>query len=604
MRISNIHVSHFLGITQADLALRAPVALIAGTNGAGKSSLRDAVALALTGDLGRVGLKKESPALIREGADLAVVEVTDADGDVRRVTINRSGKVNDSAEKSGHDPVFRFVLDAQHFSRLALAERRSFLFDLMGVKTDPAAIKARLAADGHAAAHIDRIAPLLRSGFDAASKDAKAKATEAKGGWRQATGETYGSEKAKGWKASVPAYDAAALTKLSTELQHLDVAIGGWQEQIGKLQAEESRRAQLRSTLPALRDSAAMETRRADKLAADQTGLADAEKALQAAREAAGVAPRVGLVHDLARAISDLMMELPTPTEGATFAKQWDAVLDVVDRYVAEHGPLLDDGAAGDPEARAKLPELQRQLTLMQSAVANAQRDLDATRAAKAKHAEVEAELAEVFDTAGLAEARTQVEALKAQRVTKVQALDKLKSIKALVDAAEETTKKATALAVDVAAWDALGDALGPDGIPAQLLAEALGPLNQRLAQSALDTEWPRVEVTADMAIRTGLHEREYRLLSESEQWRCDAMLAEAIAHLSGTRLLVLDRADVLDLQGRGELLAWLDVLAENGEIDTALVFATLKALPAQLPASIQAHWVESGAVGQLKEAA
>ena len=37
---------------------------------------------------------------------------------------------------------------------------------------------------------------------------------------------------------------------------------------------------------------------------------------------------------------------------------------------------------------------------------------------------------------------------------------------------------------------------------------------------------------------------REYRLLSESERYRVDAVLAEAVANLSGARLLVLDRAD------------------------------------------------------------
>ena len=597
MRIRSIHISHFLGIERADITIHAPVCLVAGQNGAGKSSLRDGVALALTGDLGRVGLKKEAPALIREGADLAVCEVTDDDGDRWAVSINRSGKIHDSHEKRGRDGMLPYVLDAQQFARLAPSERRAFLFGLMGVKTDPATVKERLTVAGHAAAHIERIAPLLRSGFDAASKDAKAKATEAKGGWRAATGETYGSEKAKGWKAAVPAYDAAALAKLSTELQHLDVAISGWQEQIGKLVAEESRRAQLRSNLPALRDSAAMETRRADKLAADQVSLAHAEKALQAAQEAAGVAPRVGLVHDLAKALYDLIGDFfPDSTEDheTQSVRVAGATLEA---YFQAHGAYPADGKDGDPEARAKLPELQRQLTLMQSAVANAQRDLDAARAAKAKHAEVEAELAEVFDAAALADARTQVDTLKTQRAAKTAELDKLKSIKALVDAAEETTKKAATLAADVAAWDALGDALGPDGIPAQLLAEALGPLNERLAQHAADTEWHHIQVTPDMQIKLVQRDREYRLLSESEKWRCDAMLAEAIAHLSGCRLLVLDGGDVLDLEGRGQLIGWLDVLAEAGEIDTALLFMTLKALPSGLPSTFHAHWISDGRV-------
>ena len=69
-------------------------------------------------------------------------------------------------------------------------------------------------------------------------------------------------------------------------------------------------------------------------------------------------------------------------------------------------------------------------------------------------------------------------------------------------------------------------------------------------------------------------------------------------------KLLVLDRFDVLDLKGREDLLYWLDAMAEDGEIDTALVFGTLKALPAQLPETIGAVWIDNGAAGQIKEAA
>lgn len=67
---------------------------------------------------------------------------------------------------------------------------------------------------------------------------------------------------------------------------------------------------------------------------------------------------------------------------------------------------------------------------------------------------------------------------------------------------------------------------------------------------------------------------------------------------------VVLDRFDVLDLKGREDLLYWLDALAEDGEIDTALVFGTLKALPAGLPETIQPVWIEAGVAGEMREAA
>lgn len=124
-------------------------------------------------------------------------------------------------------------------------------------------------------------------------------------------------------------------------------------------------------------------------------------------------------------------------------------------------------------------------------------------------------------------------------------------------------------------------------------LAEALDPINDRLAQSARDTGWERVCIMSDMRVTMGL--REYRLLSESEKWRADAMLAEAVSCISKIGLLVLDRFDVLDLDGRQVLIGWLDVLAQEGEINNALIFGTLKALPANLPETIGAHWLENG---------
>ena len=122
------------------------------------------------------------------------------------------------------------------------------------------------------------------------------------------------------------------------------------------------------------------------------------------------------------------------------------------------------------------------------------------------------------------------------------------------------------------------------------MLGEALGPVNSRLADSHFSTEWPIVTITSDMDITAD--GRAYALLSESERWRVDAMIAETIAHLSGEKLLVLDRVDVLDIEGREDLLFWLDELASSGQIETALLFATLKALPANLPDNIEAVWI------------
>lgn len=596
MRIASIHIENFLGAHSVDVRADAPVTLFAGLNGAGKSSIRDAIAIALTGDLGRVILKKEAGQLVRAGSDAAVCEIIDADGDEYRVTITAAGKITDGRKGRDADPVLPYVLDAQRFARLDDTGRRAFLFGLMGVKAGPVEIAERLQAKGCEAGKIERVRPLLRSGFDAASKEAKAKATEEKTLWRAISGETYGSEKAKTWRAHVPPYDAGAAKEIATELQHCDVAIGQWQQQVGKLQAEEQRRAGLRAKLPALREHASKIARISAKLTGDEQSLAEWEADLAKTAAAAGVGPRVGLVHDLAKAVAFLLefVDLDPPGEEEAAARS------AIAAYEREHGKL--GATTGDERARARLPSVQSSRDTTASAIANDRRDLEAAKRALAEAESIEAELAEVFDAAGLADARDQTEKLKSQRDELVKKADAMKSIKAQIDAADKRTADAAAHAAAVAAWDAIGDALSPDGIPAEILAEALGPINDRLSQTAADTGWAAVLIAPDMAITAA--GREYRLLSESERWRADAMLAEAIAHLSGARLLVLDRVDVLDLQGRQDLLSWLHTLADLGEIDSAVLFATLRAAPTGLPATIDAHWIENGIVGQLKEAA
>lgn len=594
MRIDSIHITDFLGVQSVDLGDLSPVVLLCGANAAGKSSIRDAVALALTADLGRVSLKKDAGQLVRSGAQAAVCRVTDADGDEHQVIIKAGGQITDSHKGRDVDPALAFAFDGQRFARLEADARRSFLFGMMAVKTDAKEVTARLLARRLDKERVDRIVPLLRSGFAAAETEAKRKVTEARGAWKAVTGEAYGSEKAKGWKATVPAYDAAELKRLGTEVEHADVAIGSWQQQVGKLQAEEQRRQGLRAKLPALAEHAARVKQIQAKAAVDEQNLQQAEQDLERAVAAAGAGPRVGLVHDLAHALRDTLFFVGKDHQ---FRAAWAAPLAA---YEAEHGPI-DAAATGNPEAQARLPALRQALELMNRAVAHNARDLAAAQASKAEHERITAELAEVFDAAALAEAREQIDALQTKRAAAVKGLDALRSIKALADAAEEKTKRAAEHAADVLAWDAIAEQLSPSGIPGDLLREALGPIQERLAQHAADTGWPQVRIHDDMRITAG--DRDYRLLSESERWRCDAVLAEAIVHLSGCRLLVLDRMDVLDLRGRGELLGWLDTLADLGEIDTALVFATLKAQPTQLPAHCAAHWIDGGICADLEQA-
>jgi hypothetical protein len=95
---------------------------------------------------------------------------------------------------------------------------------------------------------------------------------------------------------------------------------------------------------------------------------------------------------------------------------------------------------------------------------------------------------------------------------------------------------------------------------------------------------------------------RPYALCSESEQWRANAIIAEAISFLSGLKLIVLDRSDLLDAEGWAQLLKWADTLAYETDVDTVLILATMDGEPDGLTDLMQSVRIEAGAIAGEKQ--
>jgi hypothetical protein len=155
---------------------------------------------------------------------------------------------------------------------------------------------------------------------------------------------------------------------------------------------------------------------------------------------------------------------------------------------------------------------------------------------------------------------------------------------------ADTVTNRAAGFAHSVASWSAAADALAPDGIPGEIVADRLKPLNDRLRDTAMKTGWPQTVVTPTMDIL--VENRTFGLQSESSQWRAQASIAEAISSISEVGLLVLDRIDVLDLTNRGKLIKW--VIGVAGAHNNIILIGTLKEAP-KLPESVKVHWLENG---------
>ena len=596
MKITQITVQNFQGLHSARLALTTPVTLIAGRNGAGKSSLLEAVRMAMSGDPVRVARKKDCGQLVTDGHKAGMVRVEFADGRFATVAlpdgkVNRHGQIVEDPDKAR--AALPYVLDASLFAQAGQDARRELLFALTGCSASAEEVQQHLISRGADPARVMAVLPLLRSDFDTAEKAARTRATEAKGAWRAVTGDTYGEKKAELWApSSVPLVEETGLLAIEQELDVVDGEIAAAQQRLGAMQAERKARLDAIGQRATLEERAGRLERIRVKLAADEAELADWAARIAGATAGAGT-HRNGTVHDLARALNGLIDEVqPLGIDRPAYQE----ALNAMDAYEREYGP--PGSAAGDAAAAAaaRLPEYRQSHDLMARAVANDRRDLAAAEAAAAQLAALDGWAGQEITTEDLDCQQARVTELTGRRRQLADELASLRNSQRTAAEAGRKTADAARHHADVQGWLLIADALAPGGIPAELLSQALEPINRLLKSRSDIAGWPVVQVSAGMEITAG--GRAHVLLSESERWRTDVLLAIVIAELSGLRILLVDRFDVLDLGGRSELITLLDELTYDGGIaalETVIVSGTLKQAPASLPDTMQAVWVDGG---------
>ena len=572
MKLTHITAHNYLGARAVELPVTTPIMLIAGKNYAGKSSTVEAIRHALGGDAARVALKKDFKALMSDGASSSYSTVATSEGEFSIVLPSGKGMHFDHG-------ALPFVLDPARFARLDANERRGFLFGLFNLSPDGPAVVDALKARGCAAAKIEQVRPLLRAGFDAAAKEAQAKARDAKAAWRAVTAEAWGSEKAGKWAAPAPTetYGKDMIAAAEAAVAETDAAIAEANQQIGEARAKARQHAEARRQIEELKAKAARLQAARIKLNLDQAQLDEWTARLATLPEPGSNKPAQHLYG--------------CPCCGVALHIVGG---ELVKYELPEAGPL-------DPDIETKRKQWSDAVALYTRSVANDQRDIaDAERAAQ--------EIKDLEQRLGNAPPATErleqtLAGHQADRKARAATLAQMFEANRQAQAASENTKKAAAHHADVMAWLAIADALAPDGIPAEMLADAIDPINASLRGHAMAAEWAETLISSDMEILAA--GRPYSLLSESERWCTDAMIGAAISHISGLRILALDRFDVLvDPKLREDLIYWLDGMAADGILDTVIVSGAMKSMPTGLPETITPVWIEGGIVGEMREAA
>ena len=564
MKITNISISNYLGIATLDVAIANKVLLVAGFNGAGKSSVAEAVKHALTANFSRVGHKKDLGAFLHDGAAAGHAILGVDNGAEFGVILPSGANTGDPAQLHY---ALDYTLTPSKFAASSADERRALLFKVGKLSATPDAIAKRLAAHGLNETIVSIMRPHLSGGFTAANKQAAEFARDSKAAWRVVTGETYGAVKAETWQAPVPAAPATVIEK--SALDAMDLEIDHLNRLLGEAQATQNVDVKAASAahagatkLEAVRAQAATFAGIQDQLNHDETELASLHAAMEHATHlingAGQPCPHCGG-----------LVQLDTATGQIVSRETIDNLDDVAEQLAHDKAQLAGLTAiiAGGKRELAAAESAAQQLAALESLPpAPTQARLD----------ELSTAVASYITT--LAEKRAQRDALRAD-------YDKLQQAIAASEKAASTTTAAAKYHADVVLWEKVADLLAPSGILAEMMADALNPINKVLRELSLDAGWPQVRILDDMDIYCdNLH---YALRSESEQWRADAIIAAAIATLTGAGVLMLDRFDVLDIGGRRQLFDWLAGL----QLNNIIVLGTMKTKPV-MPDFIQVVWL------------
>ncbi|MCQ9423433.1 AAA family ATPase [Pseudomonas sp. LJDD11] len=574
MRIDSIYIENFQGLRHANLQLGTPITLVCGLNGVGKSSLRDAIALAF-GEGARVQHKKDWAQLVTEGQKKGQI-IIGHDGAASSITLPKG-----QAERAPIDgqEYLPFVLAPEAFARLDDKAKRSLLMSLTKASAKPQIIVEKLLARGADAAKVEKIKPLLLSGFAAAQEQAKTYTSESRGAWKAISGEAYGSEKAEGWvyqvaeselDVSPAAIDAviAEHTLIETKITEGVAWIGGQDEKRKQVSGFAQRKAELEAAAALLPRAISKRDATQKDLDAWQPKLEDLQVKLREAQAGAG--------------------GCNCPECGVS--------LKIVGSKLEKYDGIVSDTAATQNLA-AEVQKAREAVDLYRRTLSNDIAAVAAAEHAQAELAKLGEQQSDQFDQAKYDSAVQKVQELRLSNDQRRAKINAMKDRQGELNNAGSFTAKAAGHHQDVKDWTLIEKALAPDGIPGEILAGALAPVNDQLKRLCKLSGWAQMEIAADMAITAG--GRLYPLLSESEKWRCDAHIALTIALLSGLKLVVLDRADVLLPAVRAKHLGMLQVLAKSGEIETAIVCGSLKEKPVTLPPEFTAVWVENGLAGE-----
>lgn len=518
-----ITIRNYRAIEDAELALE-KIALVGGMNEAGKTSIAQAVAAALTRDpmpLPELN-KSETGLLLRDGQKRGNCTIESAGG---TVSVSWPGG---SVKDDGGPIASPIACGLVNLAELKPADAARLLIAAIGA--DPSFdefCNAMAFADLGIGVTEAVWAKIVAEGWDAALKHAKTKSPTLKGAWSQITGKNYGANTAAAWVA-VDYQEGADATELQAAA---DAAAETFENAIA---------------------SQAVSADKIERMKAQQTEGNEAEAKhaeLNATAEA------------LSKKILDLaekLAALPRPETAETLAECPHCSEKIIVISATELAKPKSKITKRENDAR------QQAIAIKQTELANARQTYQSHCVELAKLAQTVRDgvmagkkLGKIPD-GGVTEEQTQAAGVA------------LELARSRVAALKQTTE-AFAKHEQIIANGAIIDILAPNGLRQAVLAHRLEELNERMLELTKVADWPTVKIEDDLRI-TG-DGRPYVLLSKSAQFRVHTVLQIVIAQIDASEAVIIDAADILDRAGRNGLFTLLHTAGVK-----ALVTMTLNA--------------------------
>lgn len=600
MALSLISIHNFVAIKEAAIQLQKRINIFTGKNRSGKTSIACSLEYLFTGQTRGLELKKDAPALIHDGAKQAEIVATYNDG----VTIRRARTA--SGETLRFIPASSAVSESKvlpppYSEWPALALNPATYFDQMDAKARKAALAAVL-LKGKAEPK-DILSRL--TGIDE-SMAATFAATAANECFEAAREEVI--QKRREAKRKLDDLDVSTLsTDVILAGRHFDLTkidADTVREQLKEREGERDKVMQAKGAAETPKESgplkadieAALANAKAELNQLMQPQHSIAELDIQIAKAEAEIVQWRKKIREAEAAItvsdSERKTKLPKldftecpvmpqincpvkPADRAKVLKAFDQSKKIAEKIIDDNKDDIEKANAEIYEAEKiirekrieitdvhtyekRLGEARSSILALENALPNAATGSEPEILTTSR--DFEAEIAALDES--LAIGRNLLRHIEAYKISTERA-------------ANSITESAT-LNKQIELYNRLDKEFSPDGIPMQLMADALRVFQQRLiAHGALFNTPCALDSGDGLPI---YNRRPYGLCCESEKWQARVIFQEALAFFSNVPYLIIDGADIQDADYKGAFAGFLMKIAPQYE--RVFVFATESDIP------------------------